>query len=69
MTAPRTTTAVTGWIGRRPPEGGECNRPSGICGDIDCADESRCLERPHMKLSQPVASSPATAYLAPVRTQ
>lgn len=58
MTAPPAN-AVTGWIGRRLPEGGECGS----------ADESRCLERPDMKPSQSVASSPAAAYLAPVRAQ
>lgn len=68
MTAPPAN-AVTGWIDRRVPEGGDYNKPSGTCGYLDCADESRCLERPRMKPSQSVASSPAAAYLAPVRAQ
>lgn len=51
MTAAPPAAAVIGWIGRRPPEGVECNKPRGICGYLDCADESRCLERPRTKPS------------------
>jgi hypothetical protein len=60
ITAPPATATVAGWIGRRPPEGVKCNKPSGICGYLDCAEESRCLERSRAKTSsQPVAASPA----------
>jgi hypothetical protein len=68
MTAPPTT-VVIGWIGRKPPEGGECNKPSGICGYLDCAHENRCLEWPRMKPSQPAAPSPPAASLVLVRAQ
>lgn len=50
ITAPPTA-GVAGWIGRKPPEGVECNKPSGICGYLDCAEESRCLERSRTKPS------------------
>jgi hypothetical protein len=57
ITAPRTA-AVVGWIGRKPPDGVKCNKPSGNCGYLDCADESRCLERSRTTpSSQSVASS------------
>jgi hypothetical protein len=60
MPAPLATAAVVGWIGRKPPEGVKCNKPSGICGYLDCAGESRCLERLRTKpSSQSAASSPA----------
>jgi hypothetical protein len=57
-TAPPATAAVAGWIGQKPPEGVTCNKPSGICGYLDCAGESRCLERSRTKASQPAATSP-----------
>jgi hypothetical protein len=58
MITPPPTAAVVGWIGRKPPDGVTCNKPSGICGYLDCAIENRCLERPRTKpLPQPVASS------------
>lgn len=51
--------AVIGWIGRKPPDGITCNKPSGICGYLDCAIESRCLERLRARpSSQPTGSSP-----------
>lgn len=60
ITAPAAATAVVGWIGRKPPESVKCNKPSGICGYLDCAEESRCLERSRAKSSsQPAPSSPA----------
>lgn len=59
ITAAPATAAVVGWVGRKPPEGVKCNKPSGICGYLDCAEESRCLERSRTKPSQSVASSPA----------
>jgi hypothetical protein len=58
ITAPPTA-AVMVWIGRKPPEGVKCNKPSGICGYLDCAAESQCLERSRTKPSPSVASSPA----------
>jgi hypothetical protein len=64
ITALPATAAVAGWIGRKPPEGVNCNKPSGICGYLDCAEESRCLERLRTKpSSQPTASSPALSDL------
>lgn len=39
------TGAVIHWIGRKPPEGVKCNKPIGICGYLDCADEGRCLDK------------------------
>lgn len=60
ITTPPATAAVVGWIGRKPPEGIKCNKPSGICGYLDCVEESRCLEKSHMPPSPPpIASSPA----------
>jgi hypothetical protein len=60
ITASPATAAVVGWIGRKPPDGVKCNKPSGICGYLDCAEERRCLERSHTKpSSQPTAASPA----------
>ena len=60
MIAASPTAAVAGWIGRKPRDGVACNKPSGICGYLDCAEESRCLERSRTKpSSQSVASSPA----------
>jgi hypothetical protein len=50
ITAPPATVAVVDWIGRKPPEGVTCNKPRGICGYLDCAEESRCLERLRRKL-------------------
>lgn len=61
ITAPSAAAAVVGWIGRKPPDGVICNKPSGICGYLDCAEESRCLERSRAKpSSEPIASSPGT---------
>lgn len=60
MSAAPSIATIKGWIGRKPPDDVTCNKPSGICGYLDCADESRCLERPRAKPSpQPVASSRA----------
>lgn len=60
IVAPPATAAVAGWIGRRPPEGVNCNKPRGICGYLDCAEEGRCLERSQTKPPlRPTASSPA----------
>lgn len=53
------TAAVLGWIGRKPPEGVQCNKPSGVCGYLDCAEESRCLERSRPQPSSQTASAPA----------
>ena len=61
ITASRATAGVVSWIGRTPPEAVECNKPSGICGYLDCAKEMRCLERSRTKPpAQSAASSPAT---------
>jgi hypothetical protein len=59
MTAALPAAAVIGWIGRKPPEDIKCNKPTGICGYLDCADESRCLERPRAKPSPSLVASDA----------
>lgn len=64
ITAPPTA-AVVGWIGRKPPDGVTCNKPSGICGYLDCADESRCLERPRAKPSSQSVESSRAAFSDP----
>jgi hypothetical protein len=43
--------SVIHWIGRKPPEGVVCNKPIGICGYLDCADEGRCLDKVKAKPS------------------
>ena len=66
MTTAPSTAAVMSWIGRRPSEGVACNKPSGICGYLDCAEESRCLERARPKpSSQSAAPSPAASNNPP----
>ena len=57
IAAPLAAAAVADWIGRKPPAGVTCNKPNGICGYLDCAGESRCLERSRTKPSQSVATS------------
>jgi hypothetical protein len=49
-TEPATATVIH-WIGRKPPEGIKCNKPTGICGYLDCADEGRCLDKSKAKPS------------------
>jgi hypothetical protein len=35
------------WVGRKPAvEGLVCNKPTGICGYLNCAKEGRCLQTP-----------------------
>ena len=61
ITAPPNAAVVT-WIGRKPPDGLPCNKPSGICGYLDCAGESRCLERLRTKPPSQSAASPTDAF-------
>ena len=65
VSAPPLAAAVVGWIGRKPPEGVACNKPSGICGYLDCAEESRCLERPRTQPSARSIASSASAFSDP----
>lgn len=59
MTAAPPASVVIGWIGRKPADGIKCNKPTGICGYLDCADENRCLERPRTKPPPPLVASDA----------
>jgi len=59
------TAAVVGWIGRKPPEGMKCNKPSGLCGYLDCAEESRCLERSRASPSPQSTASSSAAFNNP----
>ena len=62
---PAPPAAVVGWIGREPPDGVTCNKPSGVCGYLDCADERRCLERSRTKPLPQSIASPAVSFNNP----